>query len=122
MSCRRAAREGILCALSSPPHCPDCPQVYIPLPTSIHVEWVRKAAARGLHVLLEKPIAASPTDLDAIVTACEQHGVQLMDGTMWTHNPRAKAMEQVIRDKARFGGVVSVHSVFTFHCERVCDL
>ena len=31
--------------------------VYLPLPTSLHLEWVKKAAAKGKHILLEKPIA-----------------------------------------------------------------
>ena len=62
---------------------PPCPQVYIPLPSAQHVEWAQKAAAKGLHIVLEKPIAATTQDLQAIFQACEKHNVQLMDGTMW---------------------------------------
>ena len=36
---------------------PRVDAVYLPLPTAIHVPWVRKAAAQGKHILLEKPIA-----------------------------------------------------------------
>ena len=62
---------------------PPCPQVYIPLPSAQHVEWVQKAAAKGLHIVLEKPLAANPEDLKAICQACDKYNVQLMDGTMW---------------------------------------
>lgn len=31
--------------------------VYIPLSTGLHREWVLKAAAKGLHVVCEKPVA-----------------------------------------------------------------
>lgn len=37
--------------------------VYMPLPTSLHVEWVAKAAAQKKHVLLEKPPALSMEDM-----------------------------------------------------------
>jgi predicted dehydrogenase len=57
--------------------------VYMPLPSAIHLEWVRKAAARGLHIMLEKPICVSAVDLEEIMKAVELSGVQLMDGTMW---------------------------------------
>jgi predicted dehydrogenase len=56
--------------------------VYITLPSALHLPWVRKAAAAGKSVLLEKPVAASAADLDAMLAACAEAGVQLMDGTM----------------------------------------
>ncbi|GAX76102.1 hypothetical protein CEUSTIGMA_g3545.t1 [Chlamydomonas eustigma] len=93
---------------------PDLHAVYIPLPSSMHATWVRKAAERGLHVLLEKPVATSSSDLAEILSVCKQHGVQLMDGTMWAHNPRAREMEAIIRDKEHFGSVLNVSSSFSF--------
>jgi predicted dehydrogenase len=44
------------------------------------VEWVVKAATAGKHVLLEKPIAVRGEEVDIMVAACEENGVQLMDG------------------------------------------
>ena len=56
--------------------------VYIPLPSALHLRWVRAAAAAGKHVLLEKPVAVDEEELGAMLAACEAAGVQLMDGTM----------------------------------------
>ena len=36
---------------------PSVQAVYIPLPTSLLLEWLQKAAANGKRVLLEEPIA-----------------------------------------------------------------
>lgn len=56
--------------------------VYIPLPTIMHFEWVIKAAARGLNVLLEKPVAISTHELLTMVAMCDHRNVIYMDGTM----------------------------------------
>lgn len=77
--------------------------VYIPLPTGLHVTWAVRAAERRTHVLLEKPVAMNVAELDRILEACEAHGVQFMDGTMWVHHPRTAKMKEALSDAQRFG-------------------
>lgn len=82
--------------------------VYVPLPTSLHVEWAVAAAEKGKHVLLEKPVALSAAEFDVIVGACEKSGVQFMDGTMWMHHPRTARMKEFLRDRSAFGQLKTV--------------
>ena len=84
---------------------PAVAAVYLPLPTSLHVQWATAAAARGKHVLLEKPTALCASDLDAILAACEASGVQFMDSTMWMHHPRTAKMRQLVADQDTIGDV-----------------
>lgn len=87
--------------------------VYIPLPTTLHREWVEKAAAKGKHVLVEKPVAVNYEDAVAMVEACKQHSVQFMDGVMLMHHSRTKEIQQLL-EKGELGKVVKVVSGFSF--------
>lgn len=51
--------------------------VIIGSPSGLHSEQGIAAAERGLHVLVEKPIAISTEQADALIAACEQAGVKL---------------------------------------------
>ena len=92
---------------------PNLDAVYIALPPRLHHEWALKAAARGLHVLCEKPLAVTTADAAEMVAAARQHGVQLMDGVQWVHTPRAAAMRDVLQS-GMLGDVQHVTSAFSF--------
>ena len=47
-------------------------------PPSLHAEMTEKAAACGLHVLCEKPMASSVADCQRMIDACAKAGVTLM--------------------------------------------
>ncbi|XP_057845538.2 uncharacterized oxidoreductase At4g09670 [Cryptomeria japonica] len=88
--------------------------VYIPLPTSLHLEWALKAVHKKKHILLEKPPALCVEDFDTIIEACSNNEVQFMDGTMWMHHPRTPKMKAFLQDPDLFGDLKSVHSSFSF--------
>jgi predicted dehydrogenase len=60
--------------------------VYIPLPTTLHLEWVTLAARAHKHVLLEKPVAINAAEFKQMMDVCRENGVMLMDGTMYMHH------------------------------------
>ena len=91
---------------------PDIDAVYIPLPPSMHHEWTIRAAAAGKHVLCEKPLSLSSAEAEEMATACQEHGVQLMDGVMWMHHDRTPAMKEVI-EAEDFGPLRRVTSGFS---------
>ena len=82
--------------------------VYMPLPTSLHLEWAVLAAQKKKHLLLEKPTALDATQLQQILEACRSNGVQFMDGSMWYHHPRTAKMKELLSDSKLFGQVKSV--------------
>ncbi len=55
----------------------DIAAVILATPHPLHVELTRYAAARGIHVLCEKPLAASVVDADAMIQSCRENGVLL---------------------------------------------
>ncbi|CAN6974380.1 unnamed protein product [Brassica rapa subsp. trilocularis] len=93
---------------------PDVDAVYFPIPASLHVEWAVRAAQKGKHILLDKPVALNVYEFDQIVEACEANGIQFMDGTQWIHNPRTAKIKEFLTDPVSFGQLKTVQSCFSF--------
>lgn len=61
--------------------------VYIPLPTSQHVEWTIKAADCGKHVLCEKPISLKAAQIEKLIEARDRNKVVISEAFMITYAP-----------------------------------
>jgi predicted dehydrogenase len=56
----------------------DVDAVYIALPNTMHRDYTERAAAAGVHVLCEKPMATTEEDCQAMIDACARAHVKLM--------------------------------------------
>ena len=59
---------------------PAVEAVYVASPHGFHLEHVRAAAAAGKHVLVEKPMALSIAECEAMIAATQAAGVHLLVG------------------------------------------
>ncbi|MBM3746618.1 MAG: Gfo/Idh/MocA family oxidoreductase [Acidobacteria bacterium] len=55
-------------------------------------------AARGVHLMIEKPMAASAASLRPVIEAARQAGVVLTSPYVWRYHPVARQMRRFIQD------------------------
>ncbi|WP_117193120.1 Gfo/Idh/MocA family protein [Rhizobium terrae] len=87
--------------------------VYIPLPTSQHVEWSIKAVEAGKHVLCEKPIALKAEEIETLIAARDRAGRLISEAFMVTYTPVWQKVRELLRDKA-IGELKHVQGAFTY--------
>jgi UDP-N-acetylglucosamine 3-dehydrogenase len=73
--------------------------VTIAAPTHLHHEVALACIGRGIHVLVEKPIASTVEEGRDIVEAAHRAGVTLMVGHVERFNPAVAAIKQAIKDE-----------------------
>lgn len=71
--------------------------VIVNTPHSLHLEMVLAAAERGIHVLVEKPMATKLSDCDHMMEVCRRAGVALVVGHIQHFLPEKVAAEKVLR-------------------------
>ncbi|MBS3649025.1 Gfo/Idh/MocA family oxidoreductase [Pseudaminobacter sp. 19-2017] len=88
--------------------------VYIPLPTSQHVEWAVKAADAGKHVLVEKPLALEARDIEQVIAARERNKVLICEAFMVIYHPQWKKVRELVQGGA-IGRLRHVQGAFSYY-------
>ncbi len=92
----------------------DVDGIYIPLPTSQHVEWTLKAAAAGKHVLCEKPISLSSPDIKSLINARNEQRVLVSEAFMVTYHPQWLKVRELLKKEA-IGKLRQVEASFSYY-------
>lgn len=92
---------------------PEVDGVYIPLPTSQHLEWAIKAAEAGKHVLVEKPLALSASDILPLINLRDAKKVLVCEAFMVTYHPQWLKVRDLIASGA-IGRLRQVQGAFSY--------
>jgi predicted dehydrogenase len=87
--------------------------IYCPMANEEHAEWALKAITAGKHVLIEKPMATTVKDIEAIEAAAKAKNVKVMEGFMYRFHPQHKRVQEIV-ERGLVGDVLSVRSSFSF--------
>ncbi len=78
----------------------DVDVVVVGIPNDLHRQVVVAAAQAGKHVILEKPLAHTLADADAMIEACKQHNVKLMYAETICFSPKYGRAKQLVDENA----------------------
>ena len=87
--------------------------VYCPMANEEHAQWAIKAINSGKHVLIEKPMATTLKDIDAIEAAAKRANVKVMEGFMYRFHPQHARVSELVASGV-IGDILSVRSSFSF--------
>jgi phthalate 4,5-cis-dihydrodiol dehydrogenase len=88
----------------------DVDAIYVATPHQFHAAHAILAAAAGKHVLIEKPMALTIADCQAMVAAAARANIQLIVGHSHSFDAPYLRAAELVRS-GRFGGVRMIHAV-----------
>ncbi len=88
--------------------------VYNPLPNHLHVEWTRRAAEAGKHVLCEKPIGLTAADAEELIRVRERTGVRIQEAFMVRTHPQWLRARELVQ-AGRIGRLRAITGHFSYY-------
>ncbi|MGV2181532.1 aldo/keto reductase [Rhizobium rhizogenes] len=92
----------------------DVDAIYIATPHTGHAEWAIKAIRAGKHVLVEKPIALSAYDAEAIYYEARKAGVFAGEAFMYRVHPQTAKLIELVKSGV-IGDIRIIRSSFGFN-------
>jgi xylose dehydrogenase (NAD/NADP) len=99
---------------------PEVDVVYVPLPNGLHVEWTIRAIEAGKHVLCEKPLALTTSDVDRVAKVAKATGRVVAEAFMYRHHPQTQRVRDMVQQGV-LGSPRLVKGAFSFNLARVAD-
>jgi len=87
--------------------------IYIPLPNSLHAEWIEKALNNNIHVLVEKPLACSYSDVINLNNIAKSKNLALVENFQFRFHSQLDFITNVL-NSGEIGELRSVSSSFGF--------
>ena len=94
-------------------NCTEVDAIYIPLPTSQHVEWSIKCLEAKKNVLCEKPIALRASEIESLMEAEAKSNCILSEAFMVYYHPQWEKVHDLISE-GRIGKLKHVQGAFTY--------
>lgn len=92
---------------------PQVEAIYCPMANEEHATWALKAINAGKHVLIEKPMALTVQDIEAIEAAATKHKVKVMEGFMYRFHPQHARIKEIV-ESGLIGDVLSARASYSF--------
>jgi predicted dehydrogenase len=87
--------------------------IYIPLPNSLHAEWIEKALNNGLHVLVEKSLGCSYSEVKKLNRLAQKANLALIENFQFRFHPQIKVIKELLINNA-IGELRCLRSSFGF--------
>ena len=91
--------------------------VYIPLPNSLHKEWVIRALQAGKHVLCEKPLGLTAAEAQEMQQVAVKHNRLLMEAFMYQYTDRVRVVKEAV-ESGELGDIRHINVSFRFLLDR----
>ena len=92
---------------------PNLDAIYIPLPNSLHAEWIEKALQKNIHVLVEKSMACEYQEVINLNNLAKTKGLVLVENFQFRFHSQLETLKKMLSDGV-IGELRSIRTMFGF--------